>query len=226
MIKEHCKDCSLRSSAASHLSDNELNVLENECAQVHFKKGEIIFKQDALASNIIYLKTGLAKLHMASRKRDQIIKIIKAPDFLRISTTIADKVNHYSATAIEDSIACFIDINSFNDFIFKNGEFAYEIIISLSKSELESFRRCVNRNQKQTIGRVADALIYFSEQIYYNDEFDFPLSRNDLADLICSSRESVSRVLGEFDKDKIIKLDGKKIKIRNKALLQQIGNNG
>jgi len=203
-----------------------MSILESECAQVKFKKGEIIFKQDALASNIIYLKSGLAKLHMASRKRDQIIKIIKAPDFLRISTTFADKVNHYSATAVDECVACFIDINSFKEFILRNGEFAYEIIFSLSKSELENFIRCVNRNQKQTIGRVADALIYFSEDIYDNEEFDFPLSRNDLADLICSSRESVSRVLREFDKDRIIQLDGKKIKIINKSLLEQIGKNG
>ncbi len=226
MEKEHCKYCNFKSSAVSHLSENELNILESGCAQVNFKKGEIIFKQDALSSNIIYLKTGLAKLHMASKKRDQIIKIIKAPDFLRISTTFADRVNHYSSTAVEDSIACFIDINSFKEFILKNGEFAYEIIYSLSRGELDNFRRCVNRNQKQTVGRVADALIYFSEQISYNEEFDFPLSRNDLADLICTSRESVSRVLSEFDKDQIIELDNKKIKIKNKHLLEQIGNNG
>lgn len=226
MEKEHCKDCLLRSSAALYLNDSELSKLESECAQVGFKKGEIIFKQDALSSNIIYLKTGLAKLHMASRKRDQIIKIIKAPSYLRISTTVADKVNHYSATAVSDCIACFIDIDSFKEFVLKNGEFAYEIILSLSESELDNFRRCVNRNQKHTVGRVADALIYFSKQIYHNDEFDFPLSRNDLADLICSSRESVSRVLSEFDKDHIIKLKGKKIKIMNTKLLEQIGRNG
>lgn len=214
------------SSAASHLSDNELSILESDCSQVHFTKGEIIFKQDAFSSNIIYLQKGLAKLHMKSRKRDQIIKIIKGPSFLRISTTIADRINHYSATAVEDVIACFIDINSFKEFVLKNGEFAYEIILDLSQGELENFRRCVNRNQKQTVGRVADALLYFSDNIFESPSFNFPLSRNDLSDLICSSRESVSRVLSEFDKENIIVLDGKKITIKNRQLLEQIGLNG
>lgn len=226
MEKTRCKDCMLRSPAASHLNENELSILESDCLQVNFKKGEIIFKQGAFSTNIIYLKMGLVKLHMRSKKRDQILKIIKGPSFLRVSTTVADRVNQYSATALDDSVACFIDINSFKEFIHKNGEFAYEIILDLSQSELENFRTSVNRNQKHTVGRVAETLLFFSDTIYQSDSFDVPLSRNDFADLISSSRESVSRILSEFDKDGIILMDRKQITIKNRKLLEQIGMNG
>ncbi len=226
MEKTHCKDCQFISKAASVLNAEELNILESKCSQVEFNKGEILFKQNTFSTNIIFLKTGLVKLHMASVKRDQIVQISKAPAFLGIPTTFADNINQYSATAIKNSIACFIDITVFKGFIFKNGEFAYEIIINLCKSELDNVRRCVNRSQKQTTGRVADALLYFSQQIFNDDEFDFPLTRSDLADLICSSRESVSRVLWDLNNDDIIEMNGRNIKIIDKTLLEHIGKYG
>ena len=226
MEKISCKNCNFISSAAAVLDENQLSILENKCSEVCFKTGEIIFKQDSLSSNIIYLKTGLAKIHMSGGKRDQIIKIAKAPSYLGLPTTFGDKINQYSATAIEDSIACFIDMNAFKEFIYINGEFAYEIIVDVCKNELENHRRCVNRNQKQTTGRLAEALLYFADKVYESEDFDFPLSRNDLADLICSSRESVSRILGDFNNEGLIELTGKRIKILNKELLYQIDRKG
>lgn len=163
---------------------------------------------------------------MAGGKRDQIIKIVKAPSYLGLPTTFGDKIIQYSATAIEDSIACFIDMNAFKNFIYLNGEFAYEIIIDLCRNELDNHRRCVNRNQKQTTGRVAEALLYFANKVCNSDDFEFPLSRNDFADLICSSRESVSRILGDFVSDSLIRLTGKRIEILNKELLKDIDRKG
>jgi len=53
-----------------------------------------------------------------------------------------------------------------------------------------------------------------------------PLSQAELANLVDTSRESVSRILTEFDKDKIIELKGKEISILNKKSLQLISQNG
>jgi CRP-like cAMP-binding protein len=53
-----------------------------------------------------------------------------------------------------------------------------------------------------------------------------PLTQEDLGDLVDSSRESISRVLAEFDKDGIIKIVGKKIEILNKKSLLLISANG
>jgi len=70
---------------------------------------------------------------------------------------------------------------------------------------LESFRRCANRTQKLIRGNMADALLDFSDHIFQSDTFTIPLSQAELANLVDTSRESVSRILAEFDKDGIIK---------------------
>ena len=59
-----------------------------------------------------------------------------------------------------------------------------------------------------------------------SDTFTLPLSQTELANLVDTSRESVSRVMTEFDKDGIIANNGKQIEILNKKSLQLISQNG
>ena len=73
---------------------------------------------------------------------------------------------------------------------------------------------------------MADALLEFSDNIFKSDTFLLPLSQAEFANLVDTSRESVSRILTEFDKDKIIKVKGKYIEILNKKSLQLISQNG
>ena len=90
----------------------------------------------------------------------------------------------------------------------------------------DRFYRCANRTQKQIRGKIADVLLELSERIYGNEKFSILLNQEDLGNLVDSSRESVSRVLTEFEKDDIIKLSGKKVEIINKKSLLLISANG
>lgn len=221
-----CESCKIKSSAAKVLNSAELKKLGKNCVEVNFKKGDIIFKQKALSSNIIYVKSGLVKIHIIGPKSEQIIRIIKAPSYLGIPTTFSGKVNQYSATAVEHTSVCFIDIVVFKYFIYKNEKFAYEIIIELCRNELNFFKRFVNRTQKHIHGRIADVLMFFYKEIYKKKEFLLPLTRNELGNFSDTSRESVCRILTEFNNDGIIKLNGKKIKILNEQILEKISKKG
>ena len=221
-----CYACLLKSRAAENLGDRELDILGENCVQAAFDKGETIFKQNALSSNIIYLQTGLVKLIIDGPQRKQILQIKKAPSYLGLPTTMGDKINHYSAVALEPTTACFIDIGTFKQLLRMNTDFSYEIIIDLCKNELEHFHRCVNLVQSQIFGRLAANLLYFADVIYLSDEFDLPLSRNELADLICTSRETVSRSLNELAEENVIELQGKHLRIINKDMLRKIKEKG
>jgi len=226
MKKIDCVQCDIKSPAAELLSKEELDNLGKNCAQVYFNPGEIIFKQDALSSNIVYIRTGVVKLHMMGPDRESILKIEKAPTYLGIPTTFGDRINHYSATAVTETTACFIDINAFKDFIYQNGNFAYQIIIDLCKNELNHFHRCVNLTQKQLNGRIADAIFRIADYIFKNDEFQMILNRNEFADMVGSSRESVSRVLTQFHDEGIIHMNGKSMRILDRSTLELISKNG
>ena len=226
MVKETCLYCDIKSAAVGFLDELQLKLLGENCAEAVFKKGETIIKQDSLSSNIIYLKEGLVKTSMEWNQKHQILNIIKAPAYLGIPTTLGDKINQYSASALLETRACFIDIGTFKMLIDRNGKFAYEIIMHLCQNELNQYRRCVARSQKHVNGLVADTLLFFSVDIFNNASFLLPISRSEFGDLIGTTQETVSRVLNAFNEDGLIEMKGKSIAIRNQEMLSQISIKG
>ena len=225
-MKNECNVCAIKSRAASKLSAEEIEKLSFSCALVKFTKGDSLIRQGTFSTNVAYLRSGLVKVHIAGPYHEQIVRLVKAPSYLGLPTTFGDKINQYSVTVIESAEVCFIDITAFRSLLKANYNFSYEILLEICNNELEVFHRCANRTQKQMRGKIADVLIELSERIYNSDIFKIPLTQEDLGNLVDSSRESVSRVLTEFEKDRIIKLSGKKVEIINKQSLSLISANG
>jgi CRP-like cAMP-binding protein len=225
-MKSECKVCAIKSKAASKLSDEEIEQLSCNCALVNFKKGDSLIKQGTFSTNIAYLRSGLAKIHIAGPYHEQIVRIIKAPTYLGLPTTFGDKINQYSVTVIEKAEVCFIDMNAFRFLLRANPDFSYEVLLEICRNELEVFNRCANRTQKQIRGKIADVIIEFSDKIFGSDTFTFPLSQEDIGNLVDSSRESISRVMTEFNRDGIINLKGKRVEILNRNSLLMISSKG
>ncbi len=221
-----CKQCNLKSFAAQKLNDIELDVMGVNCAEVTFESGDIIIKQDTLSTNVAYIKSGLVKIHLRGPIKEQIMKISRAPAYLCLPSNFGDKVHHFSVTALEKTTVCFIDVTIFKNFIYQNGEFAYQIILDLSKDELLNFHNNINNIQKQNIARISDAILFFSKEVYQNDTFILPISRQDFGDFTGISREGISRILTDFHNEKIIKIDGRNITILNHKMLMQISEKG
>lgn len=212
--------------AAKTLNECSFAQLSANHVTVKFTKGDSIIKQGTYSTNVAFLRNGLAKIHLAGPSSEQIVRIAKAPAYLGLPTTFGDKINQYSVTAIADAEVCFIDVQTFKDLLKENDQFSYEIILDLCRNELESFRRCANRTQKQSRGNMADVLLEFSNRIFESDTFLLPLNQSEMGNMVDSSRESISRILSEFDKDGIIKMTGKQIEILNKKSLELISQNG
>jgi CRP/FNR family transcriptional regulator len=73
---------------------------------------------------------------------------------------------------------------------------------------------------------VADLIRYFSEDIFKSDDFTVPLTRQEMAELIGTTKESLIRTLNEFKNDKLIELDGKRIKIVSHELISILSELG
>ncbi|HTX88022.1 MAG TPA: helix-turn-helix domain-containing protein, partial [Bacteroidales bacterium] len=82
------------------------------------------------------------------------------------------------------------------------------------------------RSQKHVNGLVADTLLFFALEIYGKDDFTFPVSREEIGNLIGTTKETVSRVLNEFDKDGLISMKGKQVKILDRGKLKTISQKG
>lgn len=225
-MKNDCSICTLKSKATHKLTDQQFEKLSLNCALVTFRKGDPIIRQGTFSTNIAYLRRGLVKIHIAGPYNEQIVRIVKSPSFLGLPTTFGEKINQYSVTVVEPSEVCFIDMGAFRYILSSNSAFSYEIILELCRNELDMYNRCANRTQKQIRGKIADVLLELSQHIYHSRVFRLPLSQEEMGNLIDSSRESVSRVLTEFEKDGIIGVSGKSVEIINIESLKLISSNG
>jgi CRP-like cAMP-binding protein len=107
-----------------------------------------------------------------------------------------------------------------------NGNFAFEILTSVGKESLNSFRRFIAQSNKKIYGRIADLLIYFSTVVFLSSKFQIPLSRREIADMVGTSRESTGRVLSKFHSEGLISISGTKVIINDLKKLQKISRFG
>lgn len=224
---ENCNNCNLRSPLFNTLKPEELELVNQDRFEVFFKPGEMIFKQGSASSHLLMLNTGLAKLTLEGLKdRNLILKIIKPPEMFGGPGIFVDQRNYYSATALVPSSVCFVNLDRFKQAIRVNPDFAEKFIEHISRNSIFTFGRFVDITQKQMPGRVADALLYLSNEIYQSKQFKISLSRQDLADMTSLSKESFIRIIKEFKEEGLIVMNGDFVEIIKLEALKKISQIG
>ena len=223
-----CLTCNIKSNVVAILSRDELSELGKGCMQTEFRKGELIFKEGTPANHIIYIRNGFVKL---SKKgiggKDYILSIAKKGAYLGINNITKTHKQHYlSATALTAVEVCFIDIEIFKILLKKNGEFASEVIHYIFEDEMNYFDRLINNVQQQVPGRLANTLFYFRYQVYDQNPFLMNITKVELASLIGTSRESVTRLLKEFQDVGIIRVQKNQFTILDEKRLEEIQKKG
>ena len=223
----HCTECAFRSLLFDKLDFDELLKMDASKSEVKYLKGEEILIEGDKIKEFVYLKNGLVKLSkMTENNKDHIISIAKPKTFIGFLTVFSHDTYQYTITALEESTLCFVDINVVKNTIKENGTFALDVLSKISQVSDEIINRRVNICSKQLRGRIAYLLISFSKEIYYNTKFDLPLTRKEFGELIDMSTENVIRILSEFRKDELIKIDGSRIEIINFESLNKISRFG
>jgi len=219
----HCKTCVYKNLLFGSLNIDELNLINKSKKEILFKKGEIINVEGKDITSFLYLKQGLVKLYKHNpNNKDQIISIAKPRDFISLLSIFSLSTYKYSIAAIEDSVVCSVDMQALEEVILKNGAFAIEIMKKMSKMYDDIIETRFEINRKHLRGRIAYILLFFADHIYQNHEFELPVSRREIAELIEMTTENVIRILSEFRKDKIIEIDGKRIRILNPDRLESV----
>ena len=126
-----------------------------------------------------------------------------------------------SATALEDGVICYVDIDFFESTLKVNTDFTYGLMMFLASELQESEKKMRNLAHMSVKGRVAQALVSLQDQFGTKEDqsINIALSRQDLASYAGATYETVFRVLNEFLKDDLIKTSGKKIIINNREEL-------
>lgn len=226
-ITSTCTSCTLKSLLFTKMTEEELNYISNFRSEFIYEKGEVIIEEGSPIKEFLYLKKGLVKLVKGGEnQRERIISIARPLDFVSLISTFSQKEYRFSITALEKSIVCTIDLDSIKKVIKSNGGFALELIEHITRSSNFVIQSTYDIDDKHLRGRIAYILLWFSNKIYHTNMFVLPISRKEIGELINMTTENVIRILSEFRKDHLIKIDGKSIEILNKELLEKLSRSG
>jgi CRP/FNR family transcriptional regulator, polysaccharide utilization system transcription regulator len=200
-----------------------LNHLAQNKTRISYLKGETIFKQGAFAPYVLFVVKGLIKVYLQTGYDKQMnISLAKTGDFLAFSSIFGENIHTYSAQALKDSEICMIEKESLKEILLQNPQFALEITSKNYRNERHLLEIIKNLSYKQMRGKLASGLLYLSQEDFLKEDiFEF-LTRQELADFASISTESAIKFLKEFEKEAIIRLDGKNIEITDRKKLEII----
>jgi CRP-like cAMP-binding protein len=224
---ESCENCSVRWGNFKYLTSSELQLINQNRYEAMFKPGEIIIKQGSPASNALFLASGMAKNYFEGlRGRNFIMGILQPGRLIMGPGAFVNSRYTYSVAAITPVQACFINFEIFRQLVKVNGDFAEGMLQDISAKALRSHTRMVNLAQKKMPGRLAEALLYLSEEVFRSDDFEMIFSRQELGEMTNMVKESVVRILKEFEDSGVIETRLSEIKILDKEKLSQISEKG
>jgi CRP-like cAMP-binding protein len=223
-----CEQCIVRQfSSLKALGKEELIKMANCKTSYTIKKGESIFEEGEMTNGIYCIKDGVCKLSkLSSNGKDQIVKLVKPGELLGQRSMISEEPANLSAVALEDMEVCFIPKTEIMQFFTQNNNFSMNVMKTICGDLKDADQNMVTMAQKSVKERLAETLLYLEDT--FGTDIDgslrLQLSREELAGMIGTATESCIRLLSELNKNGLIELVGKKIKIIDKSKLQRLSN--
>jgi len=223
----NCNDCLFRLITCQYVSPSEFESIREASIQLHFKKGETIFKQGMKSTHLVFLHRGIVKfVDQVDTDKDFILAIVKGPKLLGAANLFFRETNVLSLVAVEACEICLIDQNLLLKVAVNHGD----LLLAMCERSIEMFQSSIfnfiSLAHKQVHGRIADILIYLWEHVYKESEYEFNLSRKEMAEFAACSHENAITTLSRFKKEGIISLKGKNIVINDLAKLHTISKIG
>jgi len=190
--------------------------------ELSFKKGELISKQGLLMTHIIFIRKGFAKLYLEHEGELIILDIAQPGTFIGIQSLYGESVFPFTVEALTDTEVCLKDIKLFRELVLENSEFSRGIIEILNGELLRSYNRMFSLTTKQISGRFAELLFYMRNVLYASNPFKLTIARKELADLVSTTPESISRLLSDFKEQGFIKVNGQTIEILDPQKLESM----
>lgn len=214
----------------SNLSDNTLENIAKLQIEKTYKNGDIIFNEGDIGKALFFVVHGKVKIFKTSLDGREITLNILGDNSIFAEVTLFNDVN-YPATveAIEDSQIGFILNKDIENLILSNNHLALEIIKVLSKRLYRSQMSVKDMAFSDTYVRIVKVLIDLSKRHSTNTkagtQIDISITRQDIANMVGTSRETVSRVISSLKKDNLINPSSKKIVISDIEKLKSIIKN-
>jgi CRP/FNR family transcriptional regulator, polysaccharide utilization system transcription regulator len=223
-----CGKCAFESSSIfRYLNSDEVTTINFEKDFRQYKRGDILYQEGNRISGFYCINSGIIKVFKTGFDgKEQIIRFAKKGDIIAYRSVLSNELACTSAKVIEDCQVCFIPSEILISFIKSNSGFSLELM-KLACHELGEANSFITDIAQKTVReRLAEVLLFLVHDFGLDNQqfLNISLTREELANIVGTATESVIRLLSEFKSDKLVELNGRKIKILNIKGLEKISN--
>ena len=231
-IVDSCLTCKLRKNQwFCGLSLQGLKSLGEASHITMYPAGALLFVEGQAPRGVYVLCSGKVKLSTTSREgKVLILRIAQPGEVLGLSAVIAGEAFEVTAETTEPCQVNFIDRAALLERIEKNGELGLRSSLALSR-EFQSAYRDIHELvlARSSAGKLARLLLSWTphkERTAESGEIRIrpTLTHEEMAQMIGSSRETVTRLIGDLKKKELIRLDGSTLVIQNRLALEALAS--
>lgn len=213
------------------LRPDEKKLIASNFHYEEYRKNQTIYAESDKPENLYCLLEGKVKLFKSGfGDRVQILRMYRPVQYFGYRAYFANEPYVSSAGAVEASVLGIIPMEIVESVIRRNNELALFFIHELSRNLGSSDTKIINLTQKHIRGRLAEALLMLVDNYGYEGEdstlLKIYLSREDLANISNMTTSNAIRTLTTFVAEKLIHVDGRKIRILNEPQLRKISKFG
>lgn len=212
------------------LSPEDKRIVTENFTILHYKKGQIIYAEHEEPENLWVLLKGKVKMYKSGiGDRVQILRLYRPVQYFGYRAYFANENYVSSCAAFEASVLGCISMKIVDTLLRRNNDLAMFFIHELSRNLGGSDTKIVNLTQKHIRGRLAEALLLLADNYGLEDDdatLKIYMSREDLANLSNMTTSNAIRTLTTFMAEKLILVDGRRIKILNEPMLRKISKFG
>lgn len=205
------------------LSPQQCAALSAIAVRKYYSRGQNFFLEGDEALGFYIILSGKVKVFKLSPDgKEQIFHILEAHDPFGEAAVFAGKHYPASAQALSETPVLFFPSQKFIDLISREPSIALSMLALLSMRLRKLTTLVENLSLKEVPGRLAAYLLYTNDNNHLSPTIELDVSKNQLAGLLGTIPETLSRILKRMTDEKLIKTDARTISILNKEGLTEL----
>jgi len=222
---DHCVSSALRAHGRSCLGDASLAELDRIAHTTAYPEGALLFVEGQTPRGVYVLCQGRVKLMTTNRDgKTLILRIVQPGEILGLQSMVTGKPYDLTVETLQPSQLAFISRADFLRFIKEHADGCLHVTQQLSnecQSAYEMVRSIgLSHSVSEKLARLLLQWCADGRVIQNSIRLKVSLTHEEMAQLIGTSRETVTRTLGELKKRRVLELTGSTLLIRNRAALE------
>ncbi|MEQ8958821.1 MAG: Crp/Fnr family transcriptional regulator [Coleofasciculus sp. C2-GNP5-27] len=196
------------------LPDEQLDAIATIAIAKSYHKGEVIFVEGQEGSGFFVVRSGRVKVFKLSTEgKEQILEFFGAGEHFAEVPAFDGQSFPASATALEKTELLFFERDTFLDLLEQQPTIAINMLAVFAR-HLRRFARLIeDLSLKEVPGRLAAYLLYLNAQSEHPNHVKLDITKTQLASLLGTIPETLSRVFAKLSQEGLISIQGSKIRI-------------